>query len=265
MRYFLRGDDLIVRGRFSAASTGPGGGLRPVSTLLFACSQEDPEGVPDPREIDRRVMKEGFSPVFFGLSSGHGTGRLCIVRYDFITVFVLPPGPGTMPGSGFKVIVYSSEGLSDNAIVQMMLTVKEALDIGTERSSAIPSPYTDDHVIVASEGAITHREAGKQSGPGKRVLESLTFAIPKVLDETCQEKGPATYVFSRLGGGHFVRWQPDACPYYPCHFPGQRCDYCYCPFYPCQDETLGQWVTGSHGGKVWNCSRCELLHIPKNA
>ena len=210
-------------------------------------------------------MKEGFSPVFFGLSSGQGAGRLSIVRFDFVTVFLLPPDPGTIPGSGFKVIVYSSEGLSDNALIQMMLTVKDALELGTDRAGTTPSSERDDHVIVASEGEITHREAGKQSEPGKRVFESIRFAIPKLLDEAAQEKGPQTYVFSRLGGGHFVLWQPDACPYYPCHFPGQRCDYCYCPYYPCLDETLGQWVTGSHGGKVWNCSRCELLHIPENA
>ena len=53
---------------------------------------------------------------------------------------------------------------------------------------------------------------------------------------------------------------PGECPYYPCHFEGQCCDYCYCPFYPCGDEELGQYVTGSNGRKVWNCSRCGLLH-----
>ncbi|MDD1719319.1 MAG: cysteine-rich small domain-containing protein, partial [Methanoregulaceae archaeon] len=68
-----------------------------------------------------------------------------------------------------------------------------------------------------------------------------------------------------FGGEHWVEWNPEGCPYYPCHFEGQRCDYCYCPFYPCREEDLGQWVEGSGGGQVWNCSRCTLLHEPEVA
>jgi adenosylcobinamide hydrolase len=70
-------------------------------------------------------------------------------------------------------------------------------------------------------------------------------------------------VFSRFQGDHWVEWIPEQCPYYPCHVPGQRCEFCYCPFYPCKDETLGQWVKStSKNGPVWNCSGCTLLHEP---
>ena len=54
----------------------------------------------------------------------------------------------------------------------------------------------------------------------------------------------------------------EGCPYYPCHFPGQRCDYCYCPCYPCADEELGEWVESSNGDRVWGCAGCTLLHVP---
>ena len=45
------------------------------------------------------------------------------------------------------------------------------------------------------------------------------------------------------------------CKYYPCHFEGQSCDFCYCPLYPCKDTRLGKWHKG-----VWDCSDCLIIH-----
>lgn len=51
------------------------------------------------------------------------------------------------------------------------------------------------------------------------------------------------------------------CEYYPCHFKGQNCTFCFCPFYPCEDErTGGKWIQSSRGGKVWSCVDCHLVH-----
>ena len=51
------------------------------------------------------------------------------------------------------------------------------------------------------------------------------------------------------------------CEYYPCHFEGQNCTFCFCPFYPCEDErTGGKWIQSSRGGKVWSCVDCHLVH-----
>ena len=48
------------------------------------------------------------------------------------------------------------------------------------------------------------------------------------------------------------------CEFYPCHFDGQYCDFCYCPFYPCGDSaTGGEWIKGKG---VWNCTNCYWLH-----
>ena len=48
------------------------------------------------------------------------------------------------------------------------------------------------------------------------------------------------------------------CDFYPCHFEGQYCDFCYCPFYPCGDSsTGGEWIKGKN---VWNCKNCFWLH-----
>ena len=48
------------------------------------------------------------------------------------------------------------------------------------------------------------------------------------------------------------------CEFYPCHYDGQYCDFCYCPFYPCGDSsTGGEWIKGKN---VWNCKECMWLH-----
>lgn len=52
------------------------------------------------------------------------------------------------------------------------------------------------------------------------------------------------------------------CEFYPCHFEGQYCDFCYCPFYPCGDSsTGGNWIKGKN---VWNCKDCTWLHEEKS-
>ena len=53
----------------------------------------------------------------------------------------------------------------------------------------------------------------------------------------------------------------NTCEYYPCHFEGQNCTFCFCPFYPCENEfTRGKWITGSGGSKVWSCIDCHIVH-----
>ncbi len=54
------------------------------------------------------------------------------------------------------------------------------------------------------------------------------------------------------------------CDYYPCHFEGQDCTFCFCPFYPCEDNlTGGNWVESSSGGQVWSCLKCTIVHQEK--
>ncbi len=51
------------------------------------------------------------------------------------------------------------------------------------------------------------------------------------------------------------------CEYYPCHFEGQDCTFCFCPFYPCEDtRTGGKLIPKSTGGTVWSCIGCRLIH-----
>ena len=55
------------------------------------------------------------------------------------------------------------------------------------------------------------------------------------------------------------------CEYYPCHFEGQDCTWCFCPLYPCLDESLGGWVRTRNGSEVWGCQDCDLVHRPEVA
>jgi threonine-phosphate decarboxylase len=52
------------------------------------------------------------------------------------------------------------------------------------------------------------------------------------------------------------------CEYYPCHFPGHDCTFCFCPFYPCLDGlTGGRYVVSEKTGKdVWSCKKCDWIH-----
>ena len=107
--------------------------------------------------------------------------------------------------------------------------------------------------------------AGRLTEAGKRVREAVLHGIPEALtrhDAGMAADRPAFFIFSRIKGEHWIEWSPENCPYYPCHFEGQSCEFCYCPFYPCRDESLGQWAESSNGGRVWNCARCTLLHEP---
>ncbi len=55
------------------------------------------------------------------------------------------------------------------------------------------------------------------------------------------------------------------CEYYPCHFEGQDCTFCYCPFYPCLLYRLGgEIVKSSSGDYVWSCKNCRWIHEREN-
>lgn len=57
----------------------------------------------------------------------------------------------------------------------------------------------------------------------------------------------------------------ETCEYYPCHYEGQDCTFCYCPFYPCEDTRFGRFVKGRRKTPVWDCSPCLMIHDRKVA
>jgi adenosylcobinamide hydrolase len=193
-----------------------------------------------------------------------------VLQYDFITVFITAGIRREEPGraGSVSIIVTSSEGMSDGALLETIMVATEAK---AEAMLALGLPLAGtpaDTVMAACEGEERHDSAGRLSETGKRVRDAVLHGIPAALtrnDAGVAAGRPAFFIFSRIKGEHWMEWSPEDCPYYPCHFEGQSCEFCYCPFYPCKDEKLGQWAKGSNGGRVWNCAKCKLLHQPKVA
>ena len=270
MRYFVRDSTLFLRGDFSAASTGVEGGIRRVSTILNHTVPADFHEDNPRNYLERIVTSEGYSlESFFGLLTAVGMQNLCILQYDFITAFITAGIEGPHTGSGtINIIIFSGQGLSTEAQLESIMTVTEAK---VKALQARGYPFTGtptDAVVIASEGALQHPYAGTLTEPGKRIYSAVEFGVGEALrrqKEQIERMGPFFFIFSRYGGEHWVEWRKDECAYYPCHFEGQRCDFCYCPLYPCLEVGLGQWVESSSGGDVWSCSTCTLLHEPEIA
>jgi adenosylcobinamide hydrolase len=265
MRYYLRGSTLFIRGSFRSVSTGAGGGIGTVSTLLNHTVPPEWDEQDPLRELSTVVAREGLPGDFFGLLTAVKMQHLCILQYDFITVFI---SAGICPGSSgtINIIVHSSQGMSDAALAGGIIMATEAKSDALRKLGHPFSGTPTDAVIVASEGPGVHLYAGILTEAGRRIHAAVLFGVPEALQRhegTVVRDAPSYFIFSRYGGDHWVEWLPRACPYYPCHFEGQSCEFCYCPFYPCGDESLGQWVnSSSKNGPVWNCAGCTLLHEP---
>ncbi|RQD83319.1 MAG: hypothetical protein D5R96_03290 [Methanocalculus sp. MSAO_Arc2] len=268
MRYYLRDGTLIVRGNFEAISTGIDGGHSRVTTIL---NHTVPHGYsePDPDKTLFLVTSSlGIGQPYFGLMTAVPMRHLVVLRYDFITVFITagvthptPEGPGTI-----NIIVVSSAGFTPAALAGAIITVTEAKMLGLRDRGRSYTGTTSDAVIIASEGDVRHRYAGPVSEAGSRIMSAVRHGVVVALDRhegRVSADIPAFIIYSRFNGGAWVEWSPVDCPYYPCHFEGQLCDFCYCPLYPCGDKTLGEWVESSSGGSVWACTECTLNHEPK--
>lgn len=272
MRYFVRNNTLFLRGRFRAASTGINGGIADVTTILNSTVPHDFDDDP-PRYVDLLAARHGLFREYFGLLTAVEMHHLCVLQYDFVTVFITagvtnptpPPAPHTI-----NIVVYSREGMPDAALLETIITATGAKaqalrDLGYDFPGT-----TTDAVAVACErdAAPVHTYAGTLTELGRRVHAAVLHGVPEALARQqgkVRRSDPSFFIYSRYGGEHWVEWQKEGCPYYPCHFPGQQCDYCYCPYYPCNDEELGEWVESSSGGRVWSCTQCALLHAPEIA
>ncbi|WP_292731470.1 adenosylcobinamide amidohydrolase [Methanoculleus sp.] len=272
MRYFVRDDTLFLRGRFRAASTGINGGIADVTTVLNHTVPHDFNDDP-PRHLDLLAARHGLFNEYFGLLTAVEMHHLCVLQYDFITVFITAgvanPTPSPAPHT-INIIVYSREGMGDAALLETIVTATGAKaqalhDLGYDFPGT-----TTDAVAVACErdAAPAHTYTGTLTEAGRRVHAAVLHGVPEALarhEGDVRRSDPSFFIYSRYGGDHWVEWQEEGCPYYPCHFPGQRCDYCYCPCYPCTDEDLGEWVESLSGGRIWGCADCTLLHVPEVA
>ncbi len=269
MRYFLQDSTLFIRGSFRAASTRIAGRILPVSTLLIHTISPGRKHEAPEKELDLVAAGAGIGPEYAGLFTTVPTQDLCVLQYDFLTVFIMA---GIRSGAVGKdvagptsIIVCSSQGMTDAALLETITIATEAKTEALRDFGRNCSGSLSDAVIVACEGVPEHRSSGASTPVETRVHAAILHGIKEAIrkqESPVKRSRPSFFIFSRFKGEHWIEWSPEDCPYYPCHFPGQRCDFCYCPLYPCGDEELGQWVESSNGGKVWNCARCTMVHEP---
>lgn len=270
MRYTIENNTLFIRGSFRATGTVISGDIRSVSTIFYHSISPERAGIVPEKELEIVAARAGIGRDYVGLLTTVPLQNLCVLQYDFITVFITA---GIRSGTGgdfatINILTCSSQGLSDDALYE---TIHVATDAKSEALQGFGSGISSENtksILAACEGAEEHQDAGRLTETGKRVYSAVRFGIQEVLKrfEGAPQRGrPSFFIFSRFKGEHWIDWTPEDCAYFPCHFAGQRCDFCYCPLYPCNDESLGQWAESSNGRKVWNCSRCTLLHEPEVA
>ena len=108
----------------------------------------------------------------------------------------------------------------------------------------------------ASFGLRDHiRVAVRKRQDNKKLIKALSAVISEWGKELAEKE-----IGKALEKGAAARSRVD-CEYYPCHFEGQDCTFCFCPFYPCEDgRTGGKLIPKSTGGTVWSCVDCRLIH-----
>jgi adenosylcobinamide hydrolase len=270
MRYTIEKNTLFIRGSFRATGAVISGHIRSVSTIFYHNISPEQAGTTPEKELEIVAARAGIGRDYVGLITPVPLQNLCVLQYDFITVFITA---GIRSGTGgdfatINILTCSRQGMSDEALND---TIHVATDAKSEALQGFGSSISNAHtgsIIAACEGKEEHHGASRLTETGKRVYSAVRYGIQEALkrfEGATHQSRPSFFIFSSFKGEHWIDWTPEDCPYYPCHFAGQRCDFCYCPLYPCRDESLGQWVESSNGRKVWNCSQCTLLHEPEVA
>jgi threonine-phosphate decarboxylase len=99
------------------------------------------------------------------------------------------------------------------------------------------------------------RVAVRKRSENRRLIKAFSDVISEWGSELAEKE-----IGKALERGVTARSRID-CEYYPCHFEGQDCTFCFCPFYPCDNEkTGGELIQKSTGGTVWSCAKCNLIH-----
>ncbi|RXG34309.1 threonine-phosphate decarboxylase CobD [Methanohalophilus sp. WG1-DM] len=89
----------------------------------------------------------------------------------------------------------------------------------------------------------------------------LIHTIGEVLTESGKDYAEEKLKETIKGASCGCSSSRNTCEYYPCHFEGQDCTFCFCPFYPCEDtRTGGKWIDSTTGSRVWSCEDCVLVH-----
>jgi len=237
VRYYVRKGAVLVRGIAFAAGTGlPPGGRGCTSVLMTPPSAS----CPTMPAVPLAAMRNGLAPsATCGLVTESDVRGTVVAQYDSATAFALADG-------------------EEVALIAWTRSRIDSADTGALIEAVTAAcPVRPAGLLITSDGVDGEVGLGPlRAAASAAVLEALSRRGAAV-------DGPAFLIYSRFGGGHWVAWSSEGCPYYPCHrMDGQRCEFCYCPLYPCGDESLGEMVPSTTIGMIWNCSSCTLLHRP---
>ncbi|CAJ36196.1 adenosylcobinamide amidohydrolase [Methanocella arvoryzae] len=287
MRYYVKNKTLVIKGDFDGISTGINGGRGRVRTVINHevgknFNEPDPmqylDGVADSLAVER--------PYFGFMTAVHMT-NLCIVSDRLVTAFITagvsnqchdPGVPGTI-----NILLVIPGRMTEGALSSAIITATEAKAKALFEMGFDFTGTTTDAVAVLTEP----RETGiceppryEYSGTATEIGQSIYRCVKKGVTEGIKRQhriGEESALRSRLfvlasgdDGFRWIEFPPEkrgkgACKYYPCHYEGQDCTYCFCPLYPCEDPELGEWIMSSSGCPVWGCKDCTLLHHPEAA
>jgi adenosylcobinamide hydrolase len=255
MRYYLDDTTLFLRGHFTVAIQHDPALLMTVPLVMIrVISAEEKD---QSRVEELTAARAGMVGPVYTLFSAGRISTAAVARCDQVTAFA-----HAGPSSVSVVIVSNQAGLGLLAWIREI--ARAAIDgvleeAGTPGYRVEVTAATEERTESLAGTDLDEQVTAAVSEATGTALLRRSLSLPK--DQTALSR-PAFSIYSRFGGNHWVTWQPEGCPYYPCHMKGQSCRYCYCPFYPCNDDELGQQVIASSGKTVWNCSGCTLVHEP---
>ncbi len=277
MRYFLRGGALFIRGAFTMLRPGvqgliEDGTITDISTIvafnLLQINTKENTDEDNDSIFETILRKNGYNNDALCLPVTIPIDRLCVFAYDGIMVFIFAdPGMAEEPPEPVTIIVCSREPLPAADIRTLQVTAEEAVRSAFTRAGYPDVPPGRDAVYICCENTDESPNLrARLTRAQALVSETIVYGIPKAwtANETTPERRPAFSIHCSIGGDRWSRWDPDGCPYYPCHpsCQDQRCDFCYCPLYPCGDESLGKWLERENRGRIWSCEGCTLVHAP---
>jgi adenosylcobinamide hydrolase len=213
MRYFLRSNSLIVRGKFRICSSGPHGGIRNCTTLINHQVQNDFSHDPD-KELELLSYSLGLSYTdTAGLLTAVDMNTLCILSWDtmmvFVTAGITHPDPvqSSVPASedvpnpapGTINIIVLTRDFHDQALVDAVITTTEAKVLALRDAGYDFAGTVTDAVIIASEGQGTIRYAGSATETGQRIHETVYTGVTKALLRQSDTKKKKPSFFIRSG------------------------------------------------------------------
>lgn len=277
MRYFLRDGAFFIRGAFTTLMSGQNDTagrddrITPISTVIAAHLPHANTKVDTHSFFQILRSKNGYGDDACFLPVTTSIDQLRIFAYDGIIVFIhsQPSVPDERPGP-VTIIVTSREPLPEEGLNALQDTAKEALhQASISAGFPVNDPGTNTILICCEEMEESPDVHERMTRAQMLVSETIAYGIRETWapHETGSGRNPPFYIHSSIGGERWTRWNPEGCPYYPCHpsCKNQRCDFCYCPLYPCGDESVGKWLKRENGGRIWSCEGCTLVHEPAAA